>query len=57
MKSNANQLTNLIKSPLIPEKNRPLKKIMENKKQLDKIKPFQGEFFSTWESMQKITKL
>jgi hypothetical protein len=51
MKSNANQLTNLIKSPLTPDKERQLKEIIENKKQLDKIKPFWGESL-TWESMQ-----
>jgi hypothetical protein len=56
MKSNANQLTNsnLIKSPLTPDKERQLKEIIENKIQLDKIKPFQGESFLTWECMQKL---
>ncbi len=54
MKSNANQLTNLIKSPLTPDKERQLKEIIENKKQLDKIKPFQGESFLTCESLQKL---
>jgi hypothetical protein len=54
MISNANQLTNLIKSPLTPDKERQLKEIIENKIQLDKIKPFWGECFFTWESMQKL---
>ncbi len=43
MKSNAKELTNLIKSPLTPEEERQLKEIIENKEQLDKIKPFWGE--------------
>ncbi len=51
MKSNANQLTNLIKNPLTPDKERQLK-IIKKKTQLDKIKPFRGESL-TWESMQK----
>ena len=51
MKSNANQLTNLIKNPLTPDKERQLK-IIKKKTQLDKIKPFRGESFSTWECMQ-----
>ncbi len=47
MKSNAKELTNLIMSPLTPDKERQLKKeIIENKEQLDKIKPFQGESLS-----------
>jgi Ulp1 family protease len=46
-------LTNLIKSPLTPDKERQLKEIIENKEQLDKIKPFWGESL-TWGSMQKI---
>jgi hypothetical protein len=54
MKSNANQLTNVIKSPLTTDKERQLKEIIENKKQLDKIKPFWGESFLTWKSMQKL---
>ncbi len=54
MKSNANQLTNLFKSPLTPDKERQLKEIIENNKQLNKIKPFWGESFLTWESMQKL---
>ncbi len=45
MKSNANQLTNLIKSPLTPDKERQLEEIIENKEQLDTIKPFQSEYF------------
>jgi hypothetical protein len=49
MKSNANQLTNLIKSPLTPDKDRQL-----NKKELEKIKPFWGESFLTWQCMQKL---
>ncbi len=50
MKLNANQLTNLIKSPLTPDKERQLKEIIENKKQLDKVKPFWGKSL-TWECM------
>jgi hypothetical protein len=53
MKSNAKKLTNLIKSLLTPDKERQLKEIFENKEQLDKIKPFQGESL-TWESMQNL---
>jgi hypothetical protein len=53
-KSNANQLTNLIKSARTPDKERQLKEIIQNKKQLDKIKPFRGESFLTLESMQKL---
>jgi hypothetical protein len=42
MKSNAIQLTNLIKNPLTPEEERQLEEIIENKEQLDKIKTFFG---------------
>jgi hypothetical protein len=54
MKLNANQLTNLIKSLLTPDKERQLEEIIKNKEDLDKIKPFWGDFFLTWESMQKL---
>jgi hypothetical protein len=54
MTSNAHQLTNLIKSPLTPDKEKQLEEIIENKKQLDKIKQFWGESFLIWESMQKL---
>ena len=50
---NAKELTNLIRSPLTPDKERQLREIIENKEQLDKIKSFQGEFL-TWESKQKL---
>jgi hypothetical protein len=53
MKLNAKELTNLIMSPLAPDKERQLREIIENKEQLDKIKSFQGEFL-TWDSMQKL---
>jgi hypothetical protein len=46
-------LTNLVKSPLTPDKERQLKEIINNKEQLDKIKSFWGESL-TWESMQKL---
>ncbi len=48
MKSNAMEVTNLIMSPLTPDKERQLKKIIKNKEQLDKIIPFWGESL-TWE--------
>jgi hypothetical protein len=51
MTSNAKELTNLIKSPLTPDKERQLKEIVENEEQLDKSKSFRGEFL-TWGSMQ-----
>ncbi len=53
MTLNAKELTNLIKSPLTPDKERQLKEIIKNKEQLDKIKPFWGEFLN-WGSMQKL---
>jgi hypothetical protein len=53
MISNAKELTNLIMSPLTPDKERQLKKIIKNKEQLDKVKSFWGDFF-TWENMQKL---
>jgi hypothetical protein len=53
MKSNAKEMTNLNMSPLTPDKERQLKKIIKNKEQLDKIKPFWGESL-IWECMQKI---
>ncbi len=40
MASNAKELTNLIKRPLSPDKERQLNEIIENKEQLDKIEPF-----------------
>jgi hypothetical protein len=50
---NAKELTNLIRSPLTPDKERQLKEIIKKKEQLDKIKSFWGEFL-TWGSMQKL---
>jgi hypothetical protein len=53
MTSNAKELTNLIMSPLTPDKERQLKEIIEIKEKLDKIESFWGEFL-TWGSMQKL---
>jgi hypothetical protein len=43
MKSNAKELTDLIKSPLTPDKERQLKEIIKNKEQLGKMKLFWGK--------------